>query len=167
LNDKSKQLKDRIVGWLKEESVSYSEKDDPQTNFHLSAKFADIWLSLFQPKDKSDSFLLAAKWTLSKPQWDLLQNNMDEAKRRDLWHAIQQNVNLNNELADVVMGPNPPHDWSELTIYSRLTYADNLTKDRLFTAMLIIRKALAQSVFLLESHAGVLPPFRRGEPSVN
>ena len=43
---------------------------------------------------------------------------MDEPKRRDLWYVLQSNVATNNELADITMGPNPPHEFWELTIYS-------------------------------------------------
>jgi hypothetical protein len=162
LDAKIKQTKDRIVSWLKEEGLWLQEEvDDPNAWFNIGAKVVDLKLSIVQAKPSLDSIFLASKWTFSQPQLHMFHERLDAEKKRDFYFDLQFQVLNNNELGELVTGPMPPDDLSEVTIYSRRVYYSELTKERFLQSLFIVRKALVASVFLFEKYTGTSPPMRR------
>ena len=106
-----------------------------------------------------DSLVVAAKWTLAREQIDLHKNIMDDPKRIAFYWDLQFMLAGDNQLGDYQLGPNMPHDFKELLITSNRVFYDSLTKQALMHSIFAVHKAMVRSVFLLEKHGGVLPPY--------
>jgi len=64
-----------------------------------------------------------------------------------------------SQLGEFQISPNPPHDFKELFVSSNRIFYDNLTKQNLMNSIFAVHKAMVKSVFLLEKHGGVFPPY--------
>ena len=152
-------IRESVLRWLKEESA-LGEKaavDDPNALLDFEITYEDLKLNVIQASRNSDNFFIVAKWILSRPQLDLHKSKMDDAKRVEFFWELQSVLLANNELGNCEMKPDPPNDFRELIISSCPIYYDALTKDVLMRRILIVRKSMMRSVFLLEKYAGVLP----------
>lgn len=156
---KIKETKDRVLFWLKEESLSPEEIIDPNGYFNFVITSGDLKLNVIQNSRHIDSLFIGTKWTLGKEQLDLHKNIMDDAKRIALFWDLQFMLLNDNLLGDYQINPNPPHDFLELFVSSKPIFYDSLTKQTLMHAVFAVHKAMMRAVLLLEKHGGVLPPY--------
>jgi hypothetical protein len=159
LSSKVKETRDKVLFWLKEESLSPQEIIDPNAYFNFGITSGDLKLNVVQNSMRIDSLFAATKWTLGKEQLDLHKNVLDDSKRIALYWDLMFIPLNNNLLGEYRISPNPPHDFKELFVSSIPIFYDGLTKCFLMHSIIAVQKAMIASVFLLEKHGGVLPPY--------
>jgi len=160
LSVKIKEVKDRILFWLKEESMSPEEIVDPHSYFNIGIKLGDgLKLNVVQNSRLIDSLTVATIWTLGDKQLDLHRKAMDDSKRVAYFWDLQFTLLSDNQLGAFQIRPNPPNYFKELFVSSNRIFYDSLTKQSLMHSIIAVQKAMVRAVFLLEKHGGVLPPY--------
>jgi hypothetical protein len=159
LSTRIKEAKEKVLFWLKEEALSPEDLTDPNAYFNFAITAGDVKMHVAQNSRQIDSLAVGARWTLGTEQIDLHKNIMDDPKRIAFYWDLQFMLAGDNQLGDYQIGPNMPHDFKELLITSNRVFYDSLTKQALMHSIFAVHKAMVRSVFLLEKHGGVLPPY--------
>ena len=158
VSERVKEVKEKILSWLKEEAMSPEELADPNAYFNIKVKVRGLVFHIVQNVRNIDSLFVGGKLVLTPAQLSLLRNNMDEKKRQEFFWDLRLALLRNNELGDFQIKPNPPHDVREVLITSRRIFYDSLTKDRLISAILAVYKAIIMVIWMLERYAGAITP---------
>ena len=152
MNEKIKEVKKKVLTWLKEEKLSPEEILDPNVHFNFGIKVSGSPLHVVQSVYNSDSIFVAANLILTSMQLDLL-NKMSKNKRRKFFWTLRLALVSNNSVGDFLIKPNPPEDVREIFISSKRIYYDALTKDRLLSTIYDIYKTIMMTIWMLEQEA--------------
>jgi len=158
LSEKVKEIKEKVLVWLKEEAYSPEDVVDPNAFFNFNIKVAGSPLHVVQSVRNIDSVFVGANLVLTPVQLDLLKNNMDKKKRQEFFWDLRLALLSNNRLGDFRIKPNPPDDVREVFISSKRIFYDALTKDRLINAISSVYKAIMMVIWMLERYAGAPAP---------
>jgi hypothetical protein len=153
LREKVKEIKEKVLVWLKEEGFSPEDVADPNAFFNFNIKVAGSPLHVVQSVRNIDSVFVGANLILTPAQLDLL-NSMNKKKRQQFFWDLRLALAGNSELGDFEIKPNPPDDVREVFISSRRIFYDALTKDRLINAISSVYKAIMIVIWMLERYAG-------------
>jgi hypothetical protein len=140
-------------------ALSPEDITDPNAFFNFAITSGDLKMHVVQNSRLIDSLVVVAKWTLGREQIELHKNIMDDSKRVAFYWDLQFMLTGDNRLGDYQIGPNMPDDFKELIITSNRVFYDSLTKQALMHSIFAVHKTMVRSVFLLEKHGGVLPPY--------
>ena len=165
LSERVKEVKEKILSWLKEEAMSPEEMADPNAYFNVKVKVGGLVFHVVQNVRNIDSLFVGGNLVLTPAQLSLLRNNMDEKRRQKFFWDLRLALLGNNELGEFQIKPNPPHDVREVFIASRRIFYDSLTKDRLISAILAVYKATIMVIWMLERYAGAITP-KEGKTSL-
>lgn len=99
-----KETRDKILFWLKEESLSPEEIKDASAYFNFVVTTGDLKLNVVQSSRLIDSLVVASKWTLGKPQLELHRNILDETKRVALYWDLLFMLNGDPQLSEYSIG---------------------------------------------------------------
>jgi len=157
LVEKVKEIKEKVLAWLKEEAFSPEDVADPNAFFNFNIKVAGSPLHVVQSVRNIDSVFVGANLVLTPAQLDLLKNNMDKKKRQEFFWDLRLALVKNNQLGDFEIKPNPPDDIREVFISSKRIFYDALTKDRLIDSISSVYKSVMTTIWMLERYAGVAP----------
>jgi hypothetical protein len=166
LSARIKDTKEKILFWLKEESLSPEEVVDPNAYFNIGIKSGDLRLNVVQATRHIDSFFIGTRWSLSKEQVDLHKSKMDESKRIAFFQDLQSMLLSESQLGDYEF-QNGLNDFQSLFVTSKRIFYDSLTKQALIDAIVTVHKAVMRSVFLLQRYTGALPPDMTAEKGSN
>jgi len=156
-SEQIKEIKEKILNWLKEEKLQPREISDPNAYFNICITVGGLALHVIQKADQIDSIAVGANLVFTEEQLKLLEN-MSDKKRQEFFWELRLALLKNNELGDFQIKPNPPHDVKEVFISSRRLFYDGLTKDRLMTAIFTVYKAIFMVIWMLEQKAGTIKP---------
>jgi len=157
LSEKIKEIKEKVLTWLKEQAFSPQEMPDANAYFNFGIKVAGHPLHVVQDVRSLDSVFAGANLVLTTPQLSLLKN-MDKQKRQEYFWDLRLTLLGNTELGDFEIKPNPPDDVREVFISSKRIFYDALTKDRLINAIGGVYKAVMMIIWMLERYAGAPTP---------
>ncbi len=151
-----KEIKEKILNWLKEEALSPQENADPQAYFNITVKMGNLGCNIVQDVHHADSFFVGANLVFGTEQQILLKG-MGMQRINDFLWDLEMSLIKNNELGDFQIKPKPPEDIQAIFISSRRIYYSELTKGNLVFAINVVLRALMMTMLMLEKHAGVTP----------
>lgn len=149
--ERVKEVKEKVLNWLKEESLSPEEVSDPNAYFNFSIKVAGQPFHIVQNVRSLDSVFVGANLVLTPAQLSLLKNNMNKNKRQEYFWDLRLALLSNLELGDFQIKPNPPDDVREIFISSKT----------LVRSIYSIYKAAMMIIWMLERYAGASMPEER------
>jgi len=154
-NEKVKETKEKVLGWLKEEVLSPEEISDPHAFFNFGISVGGLRFHVVQNVRSVDSIFVGGNLVLPEEQSQLLREKMDEKKRQEFFSDLRLALLTNSEIGDFQIKPSPPDDIREVFVASKRVFYDALTKDRLVSAIHAVHKAVIMAVWMLESHSGI------------
>jgi len=154
LSERIKETKEKILGWLKEESLSPEDVADPNAYFNFGVKVSGSPLHVVQSVGAIDGVIVGANLILTPTQMDQLKS-MDGKTRQEFFWDLRLALLKNNRLGDFQIKPDPPDSIQEVFVSSRRIFYDALTKDRLINAIGDVYRAVMMVIWMLERYAGV------------
>ena len=162
MSERVKEVKEKVLNWLKEEAFSPEEISDANAYFNFNIKVAGRPLHVLQNVRSIDSIFAGANLVFTPPQLSLLKNSMDKKKRQEFFWDLRLALLGKTELGDFEIKPNPPDDVREVFISSKRIFYDALTKDRLIHAIGSVYKNVTMVVWMLEErYAGATAPQKK------
>ena len=156
LSGKVTEVKDKIVRWLSEETLSIEDMNDPNNQWNISVNTEPLFVNIIQCKDRSDSIMLCTNYDLSEQQMEQL-NTIGEEKIRQFWYDVRLTFSKNNELGTHKLHSKIANNITGVFICSRRIYYDGLTKDRLMFLLGVIQKTIFSMLVMLDRATGVHP----------
>ena len=163
-SERSKETKEKIIAWLKEEAYSPEETSDPNAYFNILAKIGGMGCNVVQNVKSVDSFIVGTNLVLVPEQLDLLKG-MGSEKRKAFFWDLRMSLLKNSELGDFQIKPTPPNDTQSVFISSRKIFYDGLTKGTLEEAIHAVIKAVIMVNWMLQQYAGIITPHTYQKPS--
>lgn len=158
LSEKVREIKEKVLNWLKEEALSPDEVSDPNAYFNFGIRIANMPFNVVQNVRNLDSIFVGTNIVLSPSQQSLIKDNMDKKKRQEYFWNLRLALLMNNELGEFQIKPSPPNDVREIFVSSKRVFYDGLTKNELIHAIHSVFKAVMMIVWMLERHAGIPTP---------
>lgn len=150
-------VKQKIIDWLKEEACSPVEETDPNAFFNITAKVGKLGCQIVQPVNKTDSFIVAGRVVLPPEMLEIIKS-MNSEKKTALFWDLRLSLVSNSELLDFQIESDTQEDIKAIGMSSRPIFYDSFTKERLFSAMFGVTRAVLMMMWMIQKHAGKLPP---------
>jgi hypothetical protein len=147
-NSGKNQIKEKILQWLKDESIDFTMEENPYLDFQINIKEPNI--SIFSYKDKPDSIEFATYASLiaeDKKAFIALKNN--EEKLKILWDLERSllQINVGHKLL-----PNYKN-LEKVEIYKKL-YFDGLSKNTFMDTMFGVQRGIKLVELMLHQLSG-------------
>jgi hypothetical protein len=149
-------IKERIIGWLKEEACSPTEQPDPNSYFNIAIKMGVFKCLIVQPVQKTDSIIAVSRVILPPDMLGLLKA-IDSEKRTELFWNLRLSILKNSELLEFNIESDSTDDIKSVTLISRPVFYDEMTKSRLFSAIYAVTRATLMVMFTLQKYSGKMP----------
>lgn len=156
VNEKTSQVKQQILDWLKEEACSPQEQPDPNAYFNFLLRTGNIGSHIIQSVQKIDSFICITRLVVP-PEQIALQKGMGLEGRREFLWEIKMNILNNDELLDFNIETDNDEIMTAFTISSKPVFYGNLTKTTLFSAVYAVNRGSLMVMFTLQKDAGINP----------
>lgn len=159
-SDRPKQIRKKIIRWLHEEKIDFSERKAVKAFFVLDLDLNGLAATIVQGKDSPDSIYLTIEIALAADQreeFKLLEESLKKDCILDLVNVFAGNCGLGG----FEISPADSLDFDRITIATKNIYFDGLTKDRLFSCISDLFRAYAGISSVLEYHTGIAAPARR------
>lgn len=159
-------MKEKIIGWLKEEACLPTENKDPNAFFNISAKMGNASCNVVQDAPRPDSIFVFVNLLLTKEQLDLFRKIMNVEKRQNYFWNLRLALASNAGIGFFEIRPTPPENIESIFIASRRLYYDSLTKEKIMNAMISVLTAAHISIWMMEQHAGKLALGNNPNPTI-
>jgi hypothetical protein len=154
--DKIMLIKEKIIGWLKEEACSPVEQTDPNAYFNIAIKVGRMGCQVVQPVRKMDSLMTVVRLPLP-PEMLQLVKSMEPEKKTALFWDLRLSILKNSELLEFKIESDSPEDIKAVALASRPIFYEELTKSKLFSAIYAVTRATLMVMLMLQKYAGKIP----------
>jgi hypothetical protein len=142
------QVKNQVIKWLEEENLNPTEMVDPIADLNLGIAINDNeGFNIIFNKNKKDSFFVGTQIKFSKLDRHAFSTLPPERKSKflqDLNYALLQ-INV-----EYLLHPNPEN--MEYVHVEKHIFFDSISKQKLFDAILLIRRAIELTKWCYQKH---------------
>jgi hypothetical protein len=156
-NDRIKEIKEKVLNWLKEEGYSPQENNDPKAHYNISIKVGSMGLgcSIIHDIRFPDNLFVAVNIRLPEEKITFYKNMTAQKKNDFLWD-LRMTLVKETELGSFETKFGSSFELQSIFLTSKRVYYDELTKGRLISTIVATTRITTMVAWMVEKAEGIM-----------